>query len=105
MLNMSLTFPLRPSASVYTRETCHGESSAPSARLQGARDRKRDKHTIRDKGIEKVWKREREHGLEKKAPRRESCERDGERKRGAGRLQERERRERSLPCRLIALLL
>lgn len=88
---MSLTFPLRPSASVYTRETCHGDSSAPSARLQGAGDRKRDKHTIRDKGIEKVWKREREHGLEKKAPRRESCERDRERKRGAVRLQERER--------------
>lgn len=57
---MSLTFPPLPSASVYTRETCHSESYAPSARLQGARDRKRDKHTIRDKGMEKVEERERE---------------------------------------------
>lgn len=49
--------------------------------MQGARDRKRDKHTIRDKGMEKVEEREREYGLEKKATQRESCERDGEKER------------------------
>lgn len=49
--------------------------------MQGARDRKRDKHTIRDKGMEKVEEREQEYGLEKKATQRESCERDGEKER------------------------
>lgn len=81
LLNMSLAFPLHPSASVYTRETCRSESYAPSARLQGARDGKRDKHTIRDKGMEKVEEREQEYGLEKKATQRESCEHDGEKER------------------------
>lgn len=51
--------------------------------MQGARDRKRDKHTIRDKGMEKVEEREREYGLEKKKHPSERAASVMERKRGA----------------------
>lgn len=76
--------------------------------MQGARDRKRDKHTIRDKGMEKVLERERARVWvrgKKKHPG-ESCEHDGERKREELEdcMRERERK-RERPCRLIALLL